>query len=326
MPTKKKTSTTPDGNRLSLVLAGVVVLAVLTTAVLGVVRLVSGTGTDSLPAPTPLSETSALPAEPSQAAEDAVTAALTGPSAADPDAPVDGDAVSVLAGAAREFQSAVFAANGVTVHLTTPDGQDVHLARDVDGNFRARTNSDVAPEWALMDGVLYARLGAAEITEHQADFASVGKPDAEWTSVATIAETQRRVLSAGDLVAAAADLGPWLKNPTVEKTTTGVTVSGVVPATGTDAFHDVYNLGSTATVTFFIDQSGSLTGYTVEPINGAAALSAKVEYLSPVLVSAPDSSMVITAEDLSRAAVASPSPTPTPTPTASRKPKPRASR
>lgn len=312
---------------VSVVLASLVGLLALGVVVGLVVKASAGGGT-----PKPHSETSSSVAsggattEPSPTASDDQTIPLSSPSptsTALADNLAVTDPADLVMEAARGYESGRFEATGATLTLNAADGQNFTVSYDLEGNYRATTENPIAPEWLLFEGALYGKMGEAEINIRKDDFQTLGKPNATWTDTATIANTQRRVLSASDIAAAAADLTPRMKNVTVTPQPDGtIFVEGLVPAAGSEAYADIYNLDTTATVVFSINPYGRLSGYTVAPINGDVPLTVTVDDYGPVTVSAPDSREVITQSDLELAArlmlasnvqqSASPSPSPSP--------------
>lgn len=210
--------------------------------------------------------------------------------------------MQVLSSGLAAYQAALDEKGGVLVSVITADSQNIDLSLSPAGDYRALTGSANAPEWVLVDGHLFARLGDEERTAQQGGLAALGKPDAEWTDAAVGAETQFNLLAAGNMANAVAELGPAVQDASVAPGENGAkVVEGTIQAAALGTAASRYGLSESATgkVAFSIDQSGVLTGYIVTPAAGQP-VSALVVQFSSVQVQAPDPMKVVTLEDLAR--------------------------
>jgi hypothetical protein len=206
------------------------------------------------------------------------------------------------------YQDTLQSAGGVTGTLVTADSQGVELSLAPNSDYRALTGLATAPEWISVDGKLYARLGEKELQNQQAGLIAIGKPDAQWTDAAVGADNESIMLSAGNIANAVADLVPLMDNIVVVKGENGAqVVQGTIDLANVGTVGAAYGLAGGANaepakVSFIVDSSGKLTGYQVSPPGGKQAVSFLISQFTPVTLAAPSLELVVTLEDLAKAA------------------------
>jgi hypothetical protein len=254
--------------------------------------------------------------EPTEIMEETVTIEETEPSAIiQLDAPQPMDPLVILSQGLILYQNTLKEKEGAQGSLVTANGLNVSMSLMSNGNYKAETGVASSPEWLLIDGRMYARLGEKEIEKQKSGFEKIGKPDAVWTDAAVGTEKQLELLAAGNLANVVADLSPLLENIAVKEGENGSKIiEAKIPLDKAGRIANTYNLVRTpaemldpelayAKVTFTIDSSGMLTGYIVEPPKGKQPVSFLLfPDFEKVVLAAPEDSKVITLEDLARAA------------------------
>ena len=243
-----------------------------------------------------------------------------------PSSTLPSDPMQLISSGLTAYQSALNTTGGAHLTLVTADAQTVDMSLAPNGDYQALTGVATAPEWVFANGRLYARLGAKEKKNQQAGLIAIGKPDANWTDAAVGSDKQAKMLSAGNMANAVADLVPLMKGAHVSPGENGALVAsgtvdiaslgdaglayGLVPSTDAKA--------SKAEVSFSVDPSGVLTGYVVTPPLGKQPVSALITQFTAVTVAEPAADQVVTLDDLAKAAAPStPSVSPAPSAVAS---------
>ena len=231
------------------------------------------------------------------------------------DSPEPTDPLMLLSQGLILYQNTLKEKEGAQGSLVAANGTSIKMFFMPNGNYRAETGIPSAPEWLLIDGKTYARLGSKEIEKQKSGFEKIGKPDAEWTDAAVGTDKQLELFAAGNLSNVVADLSPLIEMITVKEGENGSKVlEAKLPLDKAGKIANTYNLVRTpnemldpelayAKVIFTIDSSGMLTGYIVEPPKGKQPVSfvlfpdfEKVDLITP------QDTKVITLEDLARAA------------------------
>lgn len=222
------------------------------------------------------------------------------------------DPMMLINQALTAYQTKLQNTGGVELSLITSDGQTVQMKLLPNGDYSAVTDVPTAPEWLLIDNQMYAKLGDNELKTQKAGLEAIGKPNAKWTDAAVGSDKQARLLNAGNMTNAVADLVPLMQEIVVRAGDNGSQViEGKVDPVTAGSLSEIYGLtsagetntstpGAQATVTFVVDASGLLTGYIVTPPNAGQTVSTSVLQFAPVTLTAPPEDQVVTLEDLSQ--------------------------
>lgn len=222
------------------------------------------------------------------------------------------DPMMLINQALTGYQTKLQSTGGVELSLITSDGQTVQMKLLPNGDYSAVTDVPTAPEWLLIDNQMYAKLGDNELKTQKAGLEAIGKPNAQWTDAAVGSDKQARLLNAGNMTNAVADLVPLMQEIVVRAGENGSQViEGKVDPVTAGSLSEIYGLtsagesntstpGAQATVAFVVDASGILTGYIVTPPNAGQTVSTSVLQFSPVTLTAPPEDQVVTLEDLSQ--------------------------
>lgn len=274
------------------------------------------------PTPLPVSENVNAP---SPSSSSVPSSSSDSPAPVETTSPINTDPLRLINTGLAGYQETLQATGGVTGTLVTADSKGVELSLAPNGDYRALTGLATAPEWISVSGKLYARLGEKELQDQQAGLVAIGKPDAQWTDAAVGADNEQLMLSAGNIANAVADLVPLMDDIIVVRGENNAqVVQGTIDLSNVGTVGAAYGLtGITGTepakVSFIVDSSGKLTGYQVSPPGGRQAVSFLISQFLPVSLTAPTVELVVTLEDLARAAAptgttAPPAVTPVPTP------------
>ena len=317
--------------KIVLVMVGVLAASLVTVPFL----LPKNSTPDPAPAPTPIAApSSAAPTvpsttEPSASPSDSASSVplpSDTASASSTQSELLGDPLQAINKGLSNYQQAIQDSSGVKASLVTADGQSVEIYIAPNGDYRALTGVSTAPEWLFVGGKLYARLGEKELKAQKDGLAAIGKPNALWTDAAVGADKEANLLAAGNIANAVADLIPLMDDIVLLPGEDGtIVVQGTVDLANAGSVGASYGLQKpstdsgaplTATVAFTIDKTGVLTGYIVSPPNGGQPVSVLLSDFTPVKLEAPSADLVVTLEDLAKAAAPTAAPAP-PVPAAS---------